>query len=524
MSEITLDTHYRMVANLLADFRHRDPEARLIETHISSVLLSGDSAYKIKKPLDLGFLDFSTLAIRKHFCEEELRLNRRLAPSLYLGVVAITGTPEAPELDGEGTALEYLVHMRRFNDGDQLDRLLASQGLDSALMDDIADRVAAFHIDATPVGAGKNFGTPAQVWQPVAENFSQMRERISDEDLLESLDTLEDWSRRQYDQLHDRFADRRREGFIRECHGDMHLRNIALVDGEVVIFDGIEFSSDLRWIDVINDLAFLLMDLERRGLEGHAWRLRNRYLEITGDYRGLALLPFYQVYRALVRAKVKAIRLADSRLQGEERAETEQGLHRDIALAESFTRPSPRCLTITVGVSGSGKSTAALWLVEGFGAIRVRSDAERQRIFAQERKAGGDDVGQGIYRAGATAAVYDHLAVTARAILDSGYPVIVDATFIRRARRRQLADIARDREVPFVILNMECPRSVLEERIRARRQAGSDISEADIKVLDKQLGEAEAVTENEADAVIDGGCSDQEHRERVLAEFAATTR
>lgn len=520
MTEMTPELHHELVQNLLAHFRHQDPEADLVETHISSVILAGDTAYKIKKPHDFGFLDFSTLEKRKFFCEEEIRLNRRLAPSLYIDVQPVTGVVKAPVPGGEGAPVEYMVRMRRFAQQDQLDRLLEQHEIPLALMDEIAERMAAFHAQADKAGDDDEFGTPEAVRFPVQQNFDQLYELVEDESLVERLKTLERWSQEQFQRLEKRLQARRQAGFIRECHGDMHLGNIALVDDEIVIFDGIEFNQQFRWIDVMSELAFLLMDLTERELPRHANRLLNRYLEITGDYAGLQLLQFYKVYRALVRAKVNGFRLADPHLPAEEREQVLDALQAYVALAERFTHMGPAYMGITVGVAGSGKSTAAQWLVDTYGAIRVRSDAERQRLFAERDETGKQGLNQGIYTAEATTATYERLAELAGQIIQSGYGVIIDATCLKQHQRRLLRSVADTLDVAFIILKMNCPVEVLEQRIRARQAEGRDISEADLDVLHMQLEGAEPLTVSEEDKAIDAGCADETTSDRLLAGFA----
>lgn len=238
---------------------------QVIETHISQVILTGDYAYKIKKPMDFGFLNFSTLDRRKHFCEEELRLNRRLAEKLYLEVVPITGTPDAPILGGEGEAFEYAIKMRQFGQDQLFDRLQEQGQLPSDLLTDLARQVAGFHDQLPPVPDDKPLGTPEAVFAAMQENFDQIRPLIDDPDLLMQLDNLQAWTESTFERQRDLIAHRRANGMVRECHGDLHLANITRFDGEVTVFDCIEFNEPFRWIDVINDLAFLLMDLESRG-------------------------------------------------------------------------------------------------------------------------------------------------------------------------------------------------------------------------------------------------------------------
>ncbi len=281
---------------------------KLIETHISYVLLTGDFAYKIKKAVDLGFLDFTRLPARRFYCEEELRLNRRLAPKLYVDVVAITGTIESPALDGRGDPIEYAVRMRQFPPDALASDELARGDISPADIDAIAAKVAAFHRGAPRAVVGDAYGAPDGVLRLARQNFGQIRSLPETHAEAGALDALTDWTARAYAGCKEAMRRRRDEGFVRECHGDLHLGNIARFDGELTIFDCIEFDDALRWIDVMSEVAFTAMDLRSRRRADLAHRFLNSYLEITGDYDGVAVLRFYLVYRAMVRAKIAVLR------------------------------------------------------------------------------------------------------------------------------------------------------------------------------------------------------------------------
>ena len=461
---------------------------RLVETHISWVFLTGDYAYKVKKPLDLGFLDFSTLEKRAHCCREELRLNRRLAPSLYLDVVALTGTPEAPVLGGPGEPVEYAVKMRQFDEAGLLDRLIAGGELPPERIDRIARIAADFHARAERAPAESDFGTPERAHHPVAENFVQTLALVSGPDVVVRLQGLQAASEEAYRRLAPRMAARRRDGFVRECHGDMHLGNMALVDGDVAIFDGIEFNANLRWIDVMSEVAFLCMDLEQRGRPDYAWRFLNAYLERTGDYAGLSLLHYYQAYRAMVRAKVTAIRLAQPGLSAGDRAAAEASFLGYLSLAEGYTAAGRPFLAITRGPSGVGKSWLAGGLAERLGAVRVRSDVERKRLANLAPDApSGSGFDTGIYTREMSQATYARLAELAREVASAGLPVVADAVFLERAHREPFAAIARELGIPFLVLDLTAPRETLRARLTERERTGGDASEATAAVVDRQL-------------------------------------
>ena len=286
---------------------------RHLETHISHVLLTGAHAYKIKKPVDLGFLDFTTLAQRKRYCEQELRLNRRLAPAIYLDVVAITGSVDRPVIGGDGPVVEYAVKMREFAQEALASRMLAAGALGAAHVDALAAEVAAFHGRVETAGEGTRFGSPDTILRVALQNFDSIRPMRDDPADRERQDALRAWTEREHALRLASFERRRADGFVRECHGDLHLNNIAVIDGEVTVFDCIEFNDELRWIDVMSEIAFTTMDLADRGRPDLAHRFVNAYLESTGDYAGLAVFPFYLVYRAMVRAKIACLRLGQLR-------------------------------------------------------------------------------------------------------------------------------------------------------------------------------------------------------------------
>jgi len=480
-----------------ACYDHAVGSVALVETHISYVLLSGEFAYKIKKPLSLGFLDFSSLDKRLHACQEEVRLNRRLAPAIYLDVVPITGTPAAPHINGSGEAIEYAVKMRQFPPDATLDRLEAQGRLTASQVEAIATSIARFHLqDCARAGTGSPWGSPERVWQPLAQNFQQIAPRLTDPADRLQLDTLQGWSEAEHARLAPLLAARQRDGFIRECHGDLHLGNLAWVDDQLLVFDCLEFNPELRWIDIQSEIAFCYMDLMQRGRPDFAWLFLNVWLEHTGDHAGLALLRYYAVYRALVRAKVAVLRAGQTTGPDHDAALVE--VRTLLQLATALTRPLPLRLDITHGFSGSGKTTVTQTLMQTPGAIRLRSDVERKRLAGLDALArSGSDVGQQLYAAAATHRVYGHLARLAGDLLDSGWPVIVDATCLARWQRELLREQAQSRSVAFCILDFQVAVATLRERIVRRACAGNDASEANLDVLRYQLDTADALAADE---------------------------
>lgn len=475
---------------------------RLIETHISWVLLTGTYAYKIKRPLDLGFLDFSTLEKRRFYCEEELRLNRRLAPDLYLSVVPITGSLEKPQLDGTGPVVEYAVKMRQFPPAFQFDALLERNALMPSHVESLAEAVAVFHAAAPRTETSSIFGTSEAVIAPMQENFRQIRPLLTDADDISRLEKIRVWTEHTVNQMGATLAARHNDGFIKECHGDLHLGNVAWIDAKPLIFDCIEFNPTLRWIDVISEIAFTVMDLTSRARPDLAFRFLNRYLEQSGDYAGLALLPLYAVYRALVRCKVECIRANQSSANDNPLSPPHHRAY--LQLAERLMTPRPTPLIITHGLSGSGKTTVSTALCERLSAIRIRSDVERKRLHAMaalERQTGA--LNSGIYTAEASARTYAQLEYLADGILDAGFPVVVDAAFLKHEQRERFAAMAERRQLPFVIVDCQAPRAVLESRLRDRVKANTDASDAGLEVLAHQLTSAEPLTDSERSRNLD---------------------
>lgn len=499
------------------------PEVRevvLLETHISYVFLAGEYAYKIKKPLDLGFLDFSSLEKRRFYCQEELRLNRRLAPDLYLDVIAISGSPENLAFDGDSPVIEYAVKMRQFPQEALLDRLEADGRLMPAHIDQIAASIATFHGSIPSAPEDSPFGSSHNIQLPALENFEQIRPLLTDQKDIDRLSALQAWTIQETWLLEKDFAARKRGGFIRECHGDMHLGNMALVDNTVTIFDCIEFNDNLRWIDVISEVAFLVMDLLRRNQHGLAYRFLNDYLENTGDYEGISVLRYYLVYRALVRAKVACIRASQPGLDDKQRSQIVDQYREYIQLAEGFSAPPKQGIVINHGFSGSGKTTLTQALLEQLGAIRVRSDIERKRLFNMTPQAkSGSGIDSGIYSKQAGSRTYARLAGIAESIVQAGYPVIVDATFLKLEDRMTFHALAEELQTPFIILDFQATESILRARVLQREMRGTDASEAGVAVLEHQLATQQIFSPDEMRDVIEVDATQESIPAKVLARI-----
>lgn len=481
-------------------YEHPTHNIELIETHISWVVLTGDIAYKIKKPVNFGFLNFSTLEKRKYFCEQELRLNRRLAENIYLEVISISGTGDEPRISGSGDIFEYAVKMKQFPQSAQLDNMLAAGELKCEHMDTIADMVAVFHQSAEVADKSVAFGSKEAIYHPVEENFLQINQQPDSQNYSEQLAELSQWSQAEFTKKQNIMAQRKTQGFVRHCHGDMHLHNMLWLHDRPMAFDCIEFNEKLSWIDVISEIAFLIMDLQHRRQQTLANRFLNRYLEITSDYAGLSLLPFYLCYRALVRAKVNALRLVQKNISDEERQQTLTEFESYLALASTYGKPSRPQLIIMRGLSASGKSTVSQQLIDNTDMIRIRSDVERKRLFNISPAAKtANDIDAGIYSKQASKKTYNRLATLAKTIINAGYSVIVDAAFLKHAQREAFKKMATQLNVSFIIVEITATPEVLRQRITNRK---NDISDAGLSVLEYQLANYQPLQEAETSSAI----------------------
>ncbi len=485
-------------------YPHRVGDVRVIETHVSWVLLTGEYAYKLKKPVDFGFLNFSTLDKRRHYCEEELRLNRRFAPDLYLEVVAITGTAQQPQVGGSGVALDFAVKMRQFSQRDLLAERIAAGAAGAAQMRALAVRLAAFHAGAAVAeeGAGQpHYGSLQALARPVMENFAHIEPLLSQPGQTRQLQHIRGWAQQSLIDLEASFLERKSAGFIRQCHGDLHLGNIVVLDGAITLFDCIEFNAQLRWIDTMCDLAYLLMDLEEKGHRRWANQVLNTYLEYSGDYQGLRVLAFYQAYRAVVRAKVSILRLAQADLAPGEALRVLDDYRHYMATAERYTRPARPFLAIMHGVSGSGKSTVAAQIAARTAAVRLRSDVERKRLHGLQPQQSSAALDTDIYSREATAKTFARLEQLAASLLESHYAVIVDATFLGGERRRQFKQLADSCRVPFTILHCRASEQTLHARLE-QRDRGQQVSEADIAIMRQQQRRQRPLTPLEQGCVL----------------------
>ena len=495
---------------LLDDLRHAsafpnvNPDEKVVvhETHISWVFLVGAYAYKVKKPVKTGFLDYSTLQKRRKYCLEELRLDSRFAEGLYLDVVAITRDHGKFRVEAGGEPVEYAVKMRRFPDSALLSESLRSKRLTTAQLQRLARNIARFHSDAPQLPKNSPWGRTEGVLRDAVANLDDLETAAAGEE-LRTLHTLKKWTIDFFAEHQALFQQRVADGFVRECHGDLHLANIVHWNGELTPFDGIEFNEAYRWIDVMSDAAFLAMDFAARGHLELSRSFCNSYLQETGDYRSLPLLRWYLVYRSLVRAKVASLR-ADQACVGSPECDADRAdCNEHIHLAHRFSLRDEPCLWITHGPSGSGKTTLSELIVQRRGAIRLRSDIERKRQHDLPiHDHPNEDVKRRIYSESSSAATYALLKTLSKSVLRAGYSVVVDATFLKRHERLLFQTLAQSEGVRFAILDCHADTPTLRQRISDRRRRGDDTSDADEKVLDRQLASRDPLDQLESSYVV----------------------
>ena len=470
---------------LAAHSAHGTAAVERIDTHSAIVFLAGERAYKLKRAVQFDYLDFSTVERRRAMCDAEVRLNRRTAPDIYRGVVPITREPgEALALGGSGPPIDWVVEMNRFPQEALFDRLAAAGRLDLELMPSLAAAIAEFHRVAEP--RTDHGGTPGMAWviEGNAAGFAEYSANVLNPLACRRLTEA---SRAELDHRGAVLDERRASGFVRQCHGDLHLRNIVLLNGRPTLFDGVEFNDKIACTDVLYDLAFLLMDLWRRGLPRHANAVWNRYLAETGEFSGLSLLPLFLSCRAAVRAKTSA---TAARLQPDARRGNElQALAREyLAMAERLLHPPGPCLVAVGGFSGTGKSTLALGLAPSVGAVPgavvIRSDEIRKRLSGVSPL---DRLGPEGYSSEMSERVYATVAEHARATIREGHSAIVDAVYAQSADRQAIEHVAAEVSVPFVGVWLEAPQSTLIARAEGRRDDASDAN-ADVIRIQQQQG------------------------------------
>jgi aminoglycoside phosphotransferase family enzyme/predicted kinase len=512
----------RLIESLLQPAAYPDhaEEVRLLQTHISWIFLAGEFAYKVKKPVNFGFLDFSTLDRRRFYCDEEVRLNRRLCPETYLGVVPLRAAGDGASFRGDGAVIDYAVKMKRLPAERMADRLLASGSLTVAEVRSIAATVAAFHRSAARSPEIDGYGSPEAVRRNCEENFQQIEQFVGETISGRDLGLLRRGVGRFLDDRERLFTARVANGFIRECDGDIHLENICLTE-RVCIFDCIEFSDRLRCSDTAADIAFLLMDLDFHGRRDLAMVCRDEYLAVSGDSDAVPLLGFYSLCRAIVRGKVESLCLRDPGIAEASKREAREKACRHFRLARGYLLREALlpCLMVICGLSGSGKSTIAAALSFELGLTVLSSDRLRKEAVAvplQQR--GTDGYGEGLYTPGRNEATYREILSRADALLAAGEGVIVDATCRRSGDRERLRRLAAARGAPLHFIRVTCPEDVVRQRLEERAREGASLSDATWEVYLRQKEEFEPFPEGEEESlVVDNSAPPDESVDRILA-------
>jgi len=485
----------KLIKSLLEAKAYPEPteNVRLVETHISFIFITDQFVYKVKKPVDFGFLNFTTLDRRRFYCEEEVRLNRRLCPDMYLGVVELHQTGEGAVFGKGGRLVDYAVKMKRLPEERMLAHLLETGQVVPAQMTPIARLVAEFHGKAArgpQIDACGSRGAIRANWE---ENFRQaapfLEQTLSGADLA----LMRNWVDGFLSDKEELFRARVEGGFLRECDGDLHLGNICLTD-RICIFDCIEFNERFRYIDTAADIAFLLMDLEYAGRPDLGRAFLEAYQEATGDLGLGALLNFYQGYRAFVRGKVKSFLLSEPGIPAETLDQAKAAARRYFQLARGYClreRLAPS-LIITCGLMGTGKSALARELSFQLGLPLERSDLVRKRLAGHPLSGGGEKAyDEGIYQEPFNKVTYRALLQLAEQALISGKGIVIDATFRRASDRAAFRGLARQFAAPFHLIELHCPEQLIKKRLELRRLDPNEVSDGRWELFAQQQSQFE---------------------------------
>lgn len=479
-------------------YPHPAEEVELRQTHISYLLFAGDFVYKVKKPLDLGFLDFTTLEKRRHYCEEEVRLNRRLCDETYLAVVRIVAAAAGGvRIDAQGEVVDYAVLMRRLPDEGMMTPLLAAGNVTLEMVRRLAQRVAEFHASSERSAEIDRYGSLATVKGNWRENFEQTQPFIGRTISQRQFDEIQAFVERVTEGDGDLFQLRVGEGRARDCHGDLRADAVCFEGDDACIFDCIEFNERFRYSDVAADIAFLAMDLEDHGRQDLSDALMASYLGATLDSTLPLLLPFYKCYRAYVRGKVDGFQLDQPEVAAAQKAQATSGARRYFALAQRYAATAtPRSLIITAGVTGSGKSTLAHGLAARLGAFFLSSDVVRKQLAGfQPIERRIEPIDQGTYSPRMTERTYQTLLDEARGWLERGKPVILDASYLRRSDREEAVRLARDIGALFLAVECQADEALIRERLARRRGEDRAVSDGRWEVYEAQQQRREPIDE-----------------------------
>ena len=469
---------------------------QLVQTHISYVFLTGEYAYKVKKDVNLNFLNYSTLDQRKFYIEAELKLNQQISPELYLAVLPISNYGNNFILNDPSNIVEYALKMHQFEQDNLFSNLLANNQLSLADLAKLGRIVALFHQQAKTNDRIARFGRVENIRIAINENYQQTQKYLGKVQTLENFLAIKHYTDNFFKQNKQLFQTRINQHKIRECHGDLHLKNICLWRQKIQLFDRIEFNESFRFVDTMYDVAFTTMDLETQGKADLANIFLNSYLEHTGDWEGLLILPFYLCRQAYVRAKVTSFLLDDLEISNSEQQQAQQTAYQYYRQAYKYTQPKSGCLILMSGLSGSGKSTVAKTLAQNINAIQIRSDAVRKHLAGIALDKPGMN---SIYTNEMNHKTYERLFELGMMLVEAGYKVILDAKYDRYALRQPIITQAQAENIPLRIIHCIAPMSILRDRLNKRQ---NDISDATAKLLDNQQKNMEAFTVQEQNYVI----------------------
>jgi uncharacterized protein len=469
---------------------------QLIQTHASVVFLTGDFAYKLKKPVNFGFLDYSTVANRRHFCEEEIRLNQRGAQELYLEVLPISKQGQKYQLGRDGEIVEYAVKMVQFPQENLLSNMFANGTITTADIEEMGRVVARFHLDAQTNEYISSFGQVAQIRRSIEDNYRQTEKYIGVAQTQQQYTETKAYTDRFLVEHGDLFLDRIAGGFIRECHGDLHLRNICRWHNKTLLFDCIEFNEPFRFVDTMYDVAFAVMDLAARCRTDLANRFLNTYAEATGDWAGLQVLPLYLSRQAYVRAKVTSFLLDDPGISSEDRIAAGKTAGDYYRQAWAYTQTQRGQLMMLSGLSGAGKSTVGKRIASETGGVQIRSDAVRKHLGGIPLLSKGDE---SLYTAEMTAKTYQRMLELGSKLVAQGFTVILDAKYDRQSLRAAVIDLATAQGISLEMIHCTAPENVLRDRLTHRT---GDIADATVDLLTSQQAAWEDFTPAEQGYVI----------------------
>ena len=508
-----------------AFYPHQPESVQVIQTHISFVFIAGDLVYKIKKPVNFGFLDFSTREKRRHYCQEELRLNRRLAESVYREVVAFSRDDRGTIFIGEGpTVIDYAVVMRRIPEERMLSALLPQGAVDISVMDRLARTICTFHQSAETGGEIDEIGGYDTIRHNHEENFEQTKNAIGVTLSEENFTRISSFALTFLDTHEDLFRSRVAGHRIRDCHGDLHVQHICLTD-PLVIFDCIEFNKRFRYLDVAAECAFLAMDLDFNGYHRFADAFVDAYIAHSGDADIRRLLPFYQCYFAYVRGKVIGFTIADPAVPAEEKEKARLTASRYFDCALGYASSPPHAsLIIMCGLMGTGKSRLAAAIAAPLGATVITLDSLRKEMLGipkEERHL--EDFGQGIYAPEITKQTYDEARRRASGLLAAGRSVIIDGSFKRRDERRAAESLAREHRADFFAVECRCSDECVRERLCGRISDDTEVSDGRWELYSNQKDDFDNVNEwNTANhIVIDTNNSLDALRKKVVSDITS---